>query len=397
MLNFSAGRATGSCFDLLPHHVAVPALQEQKSWIGACELIKIGDISGGLFGSELSERERDILLRIIQLYILKAAPIGSRVLAKYLSEDIRLSSASIRNVMADLEEMEYISHPHTSAGRIPTDKGYRFYVNSLKAIEELSERELTAVKDNLSAEGTENVLAEATRLLGTLSRYLSVVQLPSISDYIVHKIELVPLSSTRMLVVIALDSNIVRTVTLETRFEILEKDIDNVKNYINERISGKTLKFIRENFKDLVKELGAHDTPVIRLFTESLDKLFRHQTSRDRVILAGTQNLLDYPEFEDLTRVRSVIELIENEDMIIHIMDRPEEPGQGVQVLIGREIRNDLLDDYSVVFSNFTFGSALGSIGLIGPKRMNYPRMISLVDFVAKALSSDPDSFHPPA
>ncbi|TAL67069.1 MAG: heat-inducible transcription repressor HrcA [Bacteroidetes bacterium] len=343
-------------------------------------------ISDDSFNRELTSRERDILRSIIHLYILKAVPIGSRHLAKYLEREMKLSPATVRNVMSDLEEMQFISHPHTSAGRIPTDKGYRFYVDSLMDIEKLSGRDILTLKKNLSTSASESVLKDASRLLGMISRYLGIVEIPHLTELIVLKIELIALSSNKILVVLALDSNIVRTVTLESDIHIDLKHLDEITSYINEKISGKTLKFIRDNFFEMVSELGNTDTPLVRLFLGSIDKIFESQSTTDRLHIAGTQNLLKNPEFEDLDKVRGVIELVENEEIIVHLLDKYEETN-GVKVLIGKEIHTEPLNDYSMIVTNYRIGSASGAIGLIGPKRMHYSRMISLVQYVSELIS----------
>ena len=349
-------------------------------------MISIDDILRGDADRELNDREKEILRKIIQLYILKASPIGSRTLAKYIEQDFRLSPATIRNVMADLEELEYISHPHTSAGRIPTDKGYRFYVDSLNGIVNLNENDIISAASGLATGDSETVLRGASRLLGMLSKYLGWVKIPNIIECCVQKIEIIPISSSRIVVVIALDSNIVRTVSLEADFELDSRFIRDITQFINDKISGRTLSFIKDNFADMIKDFSGSDMPVLRLFTESLDKIFADQSAQDRVLMAGTQNLLGHPEFETPESVRSVIELVENEDIVIHLLDKIEDP-QGIKVLIGHEMQNDIMNDYSLVLTNYSIGSAIGTIGLIGPKRMNYPKMISIVKTVADLLS----------
>lgn len=336
---------------------------------------------------ELNPREIDILRTIIHLYILNATPVGSRSLSKYLENDYKLSPATIRNVMADLEEMELICHPHTSAGRIPTDKGYRFYVDTLMKRELLTREEIETLRKSLNPTATEDILKDASKLLGILSKYLSVVELPHISDLIVFRIELIYVTANRLIVVIALDSNIVRTVTLEVNFEVNEKNLDELSRFINEKISGKPLRYIRDNFNDIISEFNQGESPLIRLFIDSIDKLFKSHHQSDRIHISGTQNLLNYPEFEDLDKVRSVIELIENEDIIIHLFDTYESWDKMPQILIGKEIKNELLEDYSLVISNYRYGSATGTIGLIGPKRMNYSKITTLIEYVTNLLS----------
>lgn len=337
-------------------------------------------------GKELTEREREILMQIVRLYILKASPIGSFTLSKYLEGVLNLSPATIRNVMADLEELEYITHPHTSAGRIPTDKGYRFYVDSINDYIQVNETEINKVRENLSSADTSNILRDTSKILGMLSNYLSIVKIPKIVDCKVVKLDIIKLSSNRLLIVLALDSNIVRTISLEVDYEIDDKHLFQINQYINEKISNKTIKFIKENFHNLLSDYPSKNIPLLRLFTESLDDIFTTK-NEEQLLVAGTQNLLQYPEFESKERIKSIIELIENQDIVIHLLDEYEEPGN-VKVLIGSEMNDSILDEYALVLSSYKLGSSYGSIGLIGPKRMNYPKIISLVKAVSAALSS---------
>ena len=344
-------------------------------------------IPNGYANRDLSDREKDILRTIIHMYILNASPVGSRALSKYLEHELKLSPATIRNVMSDLEEMELISHPHTSAGRVPTDKGYRFYVDTLMHEETLSKSVRDTVKDNLITSENEAMLKDASKLLGLLSNCLAIVEIPHLVNLIVRKIEFVRISSTRLLSVIALESEIVRTVTIETEFEIEQKELERITSMINEKISGRTLKFIEENFSSLISDSIYSKTPLVRLFVNSIDRLFDTGYYQDRLHITGTQNLLEYPEFEDLSRVRSVIELVENEDIIVHVLDKFEGDTNSYNILIGKEMGAKQLEDYSLISTRYSIGSAKGSIGLIGPKRMNYSHLTSLVQYVGSKVT----------
>ena len=332
---------------------------------------------------ELSEREKEILRTVVQLYILNASPVGSRTLSKTIQEG--LSPATIRNVMADLEELQFISHPHTSAGRIPTDKGYRYYVDSLVEYEQLSKNEILTLEKSLT--NSDTVLKDASKILGILSSYLSIVAIPHIVDFRIVKVELIELASNKLLVVIALDSNLVRTVTLEVDFDFSSDELYNIRAYINEKVAGKPLKFIRDNFKEMILESNLRDTPLVRLFVDSIDNILDIKDSKDVLHIAGTQNLLDYPEFGDMERVKGIIELMENEDIIVHLLDKYEKNESGIKVMIGKEMENELLDDYSLIVSKYNFGSSSGSIGIIGPKRMPYSKIMSLVQQTANLLT----------
>lgn len=338
---------------------------------------------------ELSEREQEILRSIINLYILKASPVGSRSLSKYLEDKLSLSAASLRNIMSDLEEMDYISHPHTSAGRTPTDKGYRFYVDSLTNFH-TAENDIITLNKSIKIDNNDNeqVLKEATKVLGALSKYLSVIKIPQLFDIKVQKMQLISLASTRLLVVLALDSNLVRTVTLEADFEFENKYLESISNYINEKVSGKSLRFLRENFAELINDLAYRDYPLIRLFVDSVDKIFNNTQDKEKIVTSGTQNLINHPEFDVISKVKSVIELVENEDIIVHLLDNFGDNNSGIKVVIGSEMNNDIMDDYSIILSSYNIGNAIGTIGVIGPKRMDYSRMINLVQSVSNIIST---------
>lgn len=336
-----------------------------------------------LLNNELNERQRDILRSIVNLYVLKAVPVGSRKLAKYLQGKLDLSPATLRNIMSDLEETGFIDHPHTSAGRIPTDKGYRYYVDWLMESTRLSIKELNQVKKIESQDSSETILKKASQVLGTLSNYLAVVRIPHLTDLRILKIDIIKIASNRLLIVLALDSNAVKTATLEIDFELEDKHLDHVMIYLNEKISGKTLKFVKDNFSEIIQDLDSSKSPFIRLFIDSKDKIFTASEESSKVVTSGVPNLLKYPEFEDIGKVRSVVELVENQDMVVHLLDSFSDNSN---VLIGSEAGNELLEDYSIVLSKYRIGSASGSIGLIGPKRMNYAKMMALVNSVSEIL-----------
>lgn len=339
---------------------------------------------------ELNEREQSILRTIINLHILNASPVGSRNLSKSLEKNIKLSPATIRNIMADLEELEYISHPHTSAGRVPTDKGYRFYVDTLPQNNLNSSPEFEKLNSELEQSRGEAVLKDAGRLLGVISHYLAVVRIPHLQDLLVHRIELMRISSSKLLIVVAMDSNIVRTVTLEIPFELSDRDMFAVSTFINDKVSGKSLSYIRQNFRYIAGEYSSASIPLIGLFVESLETLFQFENNADKLHLAGTQNLLTLPEFETISKARSVLELVENEDILVSMLDAGNTvyDNQEVKVMIGSEMNNESMEDYSLVVSSYKFGSTTGSIGLIGPRRMNYSKVISLVRSMSEIISN---------
>lgn len=342
--------------------------------------------------AELTEREKTILRSIVHGYILTANPIGSRVISKQLEHELGLSAATIRNVMSDLEAMGFITHPHTSAGRMPTDKGYRYYVESLMPMaESLAEQEVKAIYDVIQPQPDDKVLRAASKILGSLSHYLGLVQLPSLSDSVIRKIELLELSSRRLLVVIALNSDIVRTITLESDFEISDVNIAELALILNERISGRTINFVRTNLSALLQDTVADDAfgGLVRVFVDNADTLFaKYSSANEKVHIAGAPNLLEHREFVQTENFRGIIELIESQEIVVHLLESVETHTGSIRVIIGDELPHSTLQEYALVTTNYRMESAAGTIGIIGPKRMNYAKMFAIIQQVAGALSS---------
>ncbi|MCX6139745.1 MAG: heat-inducible transcriptional repressor HrcA [Candidatus Kapabacteria bacterium] len=333
----------------------------------------------------LNDRERAILRAIVQLFVLHALPVGSRVVSKYLERSLPLSAASIRNTMSDLEAMGYITHPHTSAGRMPTDLGYRFYVDSLIDISKISAQESDKVASDLIALPRESVMRDASRILGSLSRHLAMVRMPQLREALVQRVEIIPLSTERLLVVIALDSDIVRTLTLETHDVVENGMIEAVSRQLNERLVGRPLSIISTMLTELLAPSSESEPALLRLFVEQVGNLVSvHQSGT--VHISGAQNLIEQPEFVAPERLRSVIELVENEDVIIHLLGATTEVGV-VSVRIGNEIEEAHMIDYSLVSTTYRAGHATGSLGIIGPRRMDYGRMISIVQLMSSVLT----------
>jgi heat-inducible transcriptional repressor len=335
---------------------------------------------------DLNERERSVLRHVVHNYIQTAVPVGSRVLSKRFEE--HLSPATIRNVMADLEESGYLSHPHTSAGRVPTDLGYRYYIDFLMELQQLSETERqtieTLIDQNIEAE---ELLRETSKLLGKISKQLSIVSSPHLSSGIFEKLELIPLSSAKLLVVISIRSGLVKTVMLEVDSELRRETLHQISQLLNERLSGLTFQQIRDTFAERVKDVQEEKSGLVRLFIESVELLFDDTKEREKVHISGTQNIIEQPEFEDPKNFRSIIELVENEEVIVHLLQKHEATDKDFVVTIGAENQEDKARDYSIVTATYNIDGVSGRVGIIGPKRMNYAKVIPLVDHVAKTIA----------
>lgn len=334
----------------------------------------------------LTDREQSILHHVVYNYIQTAIPVGSRYISKHLESG--LSAASIRNVMADLEEMGYLSHPHTSAGRMPTDSGYRFYIDYLMEMQQLSDREKLQIQQQLDqTNDAGEMLRETSKLLGKISHQLSIVSSPHLSSGVFERIELIPIASSKLLVVISVRTGIVRTIMMEIGGEVRRDHLDQVSRLMNERLAGLTLKEVRDSFVDRIRDLKDEETGLIRLFIESVDQLFTDSKEHEKVHIGGTKNIIEQPEFVDPKNFRSVIELIENEDIIVHLLEKHDELQKGFVVTIGSENEDETTKEYSFITTTYNVDGVSGRIGIIGPTRMNYSKVIPLVDYVAQAIA----------
>jgi len=334
----------------------------------------------------LSDRERKILRLVVEAFVDSAGPVGSRTLAKKSSLD--LSAASIRNTMADLEDMGYLDHPYTSAGRVPTRLGYRTFVDELMDTPELSpvERQVLEMRLAQLVNDTDELLQESTRLLSKLSNLLGIALTPRLSSGVLERIEIVPLSDARLMFVLSVRGGLVKTIVLEFESNLPRSKIDRVVSILNERLAGLTLREIRETHEERMQNLR-DDTGLIQLVIEESPLLFS-EPEEGRLQFKGTQNILSQPEFQEPDKVRRLLETIENEDQVVEVLEglfesNPEAVGQAT-VRIGNAAEDEEeMDAYSIVTSPYQLGDTIGTLGVIGPPRMDYRRAVALVENAA--------------
>jgi heat-inducible transcriptional repressor len=337
---------------------------------------------------ELSEREKNILRCVIQNFVLTANPVGSRVISK--KYELGLSPATIRNVMSDLESMGLIYHPHTSAGRVPTDKGYRLYVDLLMDTPYLSASEKKSIEKEIASEidSDDDILKAASNILGEISSQLAMVSYPSINKSVLEKIQLVILPHNVLMVILSLKSGIIRTISLEFSLELKLHKLEQIQNVINERITGLTLLEIRNTFSDRFKDLKNEKTGVLRLFLNSVEKIFAEEKEAEKIHISGMGHILKSPEFKSAENIQGIIELVEDKEIILHILDRAKDVSDDeIMVTIGAENIYERLNDYSLITATYKSGDAQGVLGMIGPRRMNYSRMIAIVGYMSKMLT----------
>ncbi|HEX2868357.1 MAG TPA: heat-inducible transcriptional repressor HrcA [Ignavibacteriales bacterium] len=337
---------------------------------------------------ELSDREKSILRNIIQQFVLTASPVGSKNLTSKFG--LGLSSATIRNIMADLEDAGYLNHPHTSAGRVPTDKGYRFFVDSLMDPPLLKDDEKEIILRELSVfmQETDDLVQVTSALLSDITNQLALVTYPKLDTGRLEKLQIVQLTSSRILVVVSIKSGLVKTITLEINAEFNGDHIEAVQRLLNERLSGLTLSEIKRTIGERFRDISENYRPIIRVFLDSADRIFTGFNSpSDRAVITGARNILRQPEFEKHEHFQSVIELIEDKDVIIHIMNNKVSSENDLVIKIGKENESERLSDYSLITKDYSIGDVSGTIGIVGPRRMQYSKMIASIVYLAEVLS----------
>ncbi len=337
---------------------------------------------------ELNEREKEVLRAVVHNFILTATPVGSKFIAE--KQHVDLSPATIRHVMAELEELGFLNHPHTSAGRVPTDKGYRFYLDSLMSLEALQEDEQARIAFGLkSSFDSGELLGEASKLLGKVSRQLSLVSAPYLGDAVLTRLELIYLNRSRVLVVISLETGLIKTIVLEIESEVNQDGLAKVNSLLNERLAGLKLSEIRETILERVGDYA--DEEVISRFTSMSDKIFSARPDSDRVHIGMPHGLLTHPEFDLPENLKGILEILGDEDVILHILEKSDS-NSPITVKIGSENEDEKLKDYSLITARYEAGGVKGTVGIVGPRRMQYSRLIPLVDFVAKVITNKLES-----
>ena len=336
----------------------------------------------------LNDRNRKIFSSIVQEYIINAEPVSSRKIAKKYSLD--LSSATIRNVMADLEEAGFLSHPHTSAGRVPTDQGFRFYVNTILNNRELSLVSKEAIKEKYQKFSPEFsvLMQETSKILSEFSQGTGVVMAPKIVDTVFRGIEFVFLRKNQILAIFVSQSGLMQKKLIEIDEEnISQDDLDKYSRYLNETLSGFTLKAVRHK---ILEEMKKEQNIYNELFSRAL-KMGQSVLGNDievEVYVEGQANFFNYPEFVEVEKMKTIFKTLEEKTILVNILDKAME-NTGLQIFIGAENQLAELGNCSFILSSYSRDrNVLGALGVVGPTRMNYYYIIPVVDYIAKFLSN---------
>jgi heat-inducible transcriptional repressor len=335
----------------------------------------------------LNERSQRLLKFLVERYIRDGQPVGSRTLSK--DSGLDLSPASIRNVMADLEELGLINSPHTSAGRVPTVQGYRLFVDSLLTIKPLDEQAVRTLQDQIGVvEDSRSLLSSASALLSDVSSMAGIVMLPRREMVALRQVEFLPLSGKRVLVVLIINEREVQNRIIQTSRSYSASELQQAANYLNQSFAGRDLKSVREHLLGEMRQTRENMDQLMVAAIEMADKAFQPEVERADYVMAGQTNLMNYTEMGNIERLKQLFETFNRKRDVLHLLDQCLN-SKGVQIFIGNESGYEALDDCSVVTAPYRLeGDVVGVLGVIGPTRMAYDRMIPIVDVTARLLGA---------
>ena len=332
----------------------------------------------------LEARAQHLLKTLIERYVSDGQPVGSRALSRH--SGLELSAATVRNVMADLEEMGFITSPHTSAGRVPTSKGYRFFVDSLMVTKPVEDNEIRRMSGELSADRPQQLVSTAAGLLSQLTQFAGVVMTPRRRDAAFRHLEFLRLAERRVLLILVTAEGDVQNRILHTDRSYTPSQLTEATNFFNQHFAGQTFAIIRIRVSEELRELQGD---IARLMTAAVDAGEGALNEGESLLVSGERNLLNSEDFSsNMERLRRLFDLFDQKTSILHLLDLSQR-AQGVSIYIGSESGLVPLDECSVVTAPYEVnGKVVGTLGVIGPTRMAYERVVPIVDLTAKLLSN---------
>ena len=337
----------------------------------------------------VSERAQHLLRVLIERYIRDGEPVGSRTLARDASMD--LSPATIRNVMADLEEMGFVKSPHTSAGRVPTVQGYRLFVDSLLTVQPPDGEDVQRLRNELNLDLERKDLVErASNLLSGITRMAGVVMLPRRKQAALRRLDFLPLSDNRVLVIMVINEREVQNRIIHVDRSYTPAELEGVANFLNAHFAGKDIAAVRATIIDDMRQTREDMDRMMRSAVEMAQQVFEVDSLQERedVVVAGQTNLMKFRELCEVDKLRHLFEAFNQKREILHLLDQCVN-AEGVQIFIGEESGYNVLDECSVVTAPYSVnGAVVGVLGVIGPTRMAYDRVIPIVDVTARLLGA---------
>lgn len=335
----------------------------------------------------INERAQLLLKSLIERYIREGQPVGSKTLAKDAGLD--LSPATVRNVVADLERLGLVRAPHTSAGRVPTEQGYRLFIDNLVTVRPMRDPEVRSLAEQLDPESdTPNLLDAASTLLSGLTKMAGVVMLPFQKQVALRQIEFLPLSDKRVLAILVFSKREVQNRVIHTERAYSRAELERIANYLNQQFMGRDLATVRRNILTEMESAKENMDRLMRSAIEMAQQVFKETDETPDYVLAGETNLMKYEEMRDVTRLQQLFEAFNEKRAILDLLDKSMQ-AQGVQIFIGQESGHEVLDQCSIVTARYCANDeVLGVLGIIGPTRMAYDRIIPVVDVTAKLLGT---------
>ncbi|MBR6766910.1 MAG: heat-inducible transcription repressor HrcA [Clostridia bacterium] len=333
---------------------------------------------------QIDERKFLILQAIIDDYIMTAMPVGSRTISR--KAGVGFSPATIRNEMSDLEELGYLAQPHTSAGRIPSPKAYRLYVDQLMKVGKLSSDDREWMQDHLDLRSrqVENVIRSAANVLADATQYTSVIVAPKLGTLRIKHIQLVPVADRTALMIIVTNVGIVKDAVIRVPEGLDADDLYSISRMLTQKLADKPLDAVRQTFSELLRD-AEHNRKLLGETLQVIEKKLESEDSDD-VIIGGSAKVLDYPEYSDVGKAKNFLAVLESKDTVRRLVKR--DGGLEITIRIGPENEVAEMKDCSIVTANYRVGGhSSGTLGIIGPTRMNYNRVITVLDYMARALS----------
>jgi heat-inducible transcriptional repressor len=337
--------------------------------------------------NRLNERAQNLFKALVERYIRDGQPVGSRTLAR--ESALNLSPATIRNVMADLEEAGLLRSPHTSAGRVPTNQGYRFFVDTLLRVEPLESTQVELLKEQLDAEQSRGALmASVSSLLSDISHMAGVIMMPRQEHMTLRQVEFLSLSEDQVLVILVVNEREVQNRVIRTERPYGPSELQQAANYLNSMCAGKDLATIRDQILGELRDARETMNNMMLAAVEMAEKALVTEPDSDEVVVAGQTNLMDAGELADMDKLRRLFDAFNQKRDLLHLLDQSLS-ARGMQIFIGEESGHNALDECSVITAPYrTDEEVLGVLGVIGPTRMAYDRVIPLVDITARLLSA---------
>lgn len=333
----------------------------------------------------LDERKRKILKEIVDEYIETAEPVSSAMIVQKYEKDI--SSATVRNDMAELERTGYLEKPHTSAGRIPSAKGYRLYVDELLKYDNISLEEIKYIQEKLEtkATGIEELIKIATTTLSDITHYTTVSVGPKTAKQIIQEIKFVLLGTRMLMGIIVTDTGLVRETIIKFDEDVTNEQVETLNYFFNNKLQGEPLEKIDTNFEEYIFRELKYSMNIIRPIIDQMKKLIEEE---EKIYLEGTNKAFELPEFKSLDLAKNFVNILDTKEVMLDILDTGF--AEDIKVYIGDEESSEDLKDFSIVTFKHSVGDKdVGTIGIIGPKRMNYSKVISVMKYISKKLNED--------